>query len=263
MVSCYGTPGSDTCPTFGTGVRPRCPKNKNQKGKYSMADSILKVTGLRKSYRKKIILNNVTFEVNSGEIIGIVGANGCGKSTLLRMLAGADKPDTGLIEYNGQISSKNPAQFKKYIGYIPQENPLFENLSVIDNLSFHYCGCMESLPPVMERFGLDKYTHYTVNKLSGGMKKRLSIACSLAGAPSILILDEPGASLDIVCKTDICDYLSNYSKNGGTVIITSHEECELALCSRMLFIENASIRELPPVTGTELMQLITKESLHA
>ena len=64
-------------------------------------------------------------------------------------------------------------------------------------------------------------------------------------------------------KTDICDYLSNYSKNGGTVIITSHEECELALCSRMLFIENASIRELPPVTGTELMQLITKESLHA
>ena len=122
---------------------------------------------------------------------------------------------------------------------------------------------MESLPPVMERFGLDKYTHYTVNKLSGGMKKRLSIACSLAGAPSILILDEPSASLDIVCKTDICDYLSNYVKNGGTVIITSHEECELALCSRMLFIENASIRELPPVTGTELMQLITKESLHA
>ena len=122
---------------------------------------------------------------------------------------------------------------------------------------------MESLPPVMERFGLDKYTHYTVNKLSGGMKKRLSIACSLAGAPSILILDEPGASLDIVCKTDICDYLSNYGKNGGTVIITSHEECELALCSRMLFIENASIRELPPVTGTELMHLITKESLHA
>lgn len=71
-----------------------------------MADSILKVSGLRKSYRKKIILNNVSFEVHSGEIIGIVGANGCGKSTLLRMLAGADKPDTGLIEYGGQISSK-------------------------------------------------------------------------------------------------------------------------------------------------------------
>ena len=66
-----------------------------------MADSILKVSGLRKSYRKKIILNNVSFEVHSGEIIGIVGANGCGKSTLLRMLAGADKPDTGLIEYGG------------------------------------------------------------------------------------------------------------------------------------------------------------------
>ena len=230
-----------------------------------MADSILKVSGLRKSYRKKIILNNVSFEVHSGEIIGIVGANGCGKSTLLRMLAGADKPDTGLIEYGGQISFMGGIDSAKidYIGYIPQENPLFENLSVIDNLRFHYCGCMESLPPVMERFGLDKYTHYTVNKLSGGMKMRLSIACSLAGAPSILILDEPGASLDIVCKTDICDYLSNYGKNGGTVIITSHEECELALCSRMLFIENASIRELPPVTGTELMQLITKESLHA
>ena len=214
---------------YGTGVRPRCPSRLGHRG-----------------------LTPVPKIKSEGEIFH-------GRFDF----EGKRIKNTGLIEYSGQISSKNPAQFKKYIGYIPQENPLFENLSVIDNLRFHYCGCMESLPPVMERFGLDKYTHYTVNKLSGGMKKRLSIACSLAGAPSILILDEPGASLDIVCKTDICDYLSNYGKNGGTVIITNHEECELALCSRMLFIENASIRELPPVTGTELMHLISKESLHA
>lgn len=228
-----------------------------------MADSILKVTGLKKSYRKKIILDNVSFEVSAGDIVGIVGANGCGKSTLLRILSGADKPDSGVIECCGHNFSKNAAQYRKNIGYVPQDNPLFENLSVLDNLKFWYCDCMNSLPQIMERFGLEKYARYSVSKLSGGMKKRLSIACSIAGAPPLLILDEPGASLDIVCKNDICRYLSDYCKNGGTVIITSHEECELSLCSRMFFIENTSLTEITPVTGSELMKLILEETKHA
>lgn len=228
-----------------------------------MSDTILRVNGLRKSYRRKIILENVSFEIHPGDIVGIVGANGCGKSTLLRMLAGADRPDRGTIEYNGKNAIKDRKLFRKYAGYVPQENPLFENLTVLDNLKLWYCDCMDGLTQVMERFGLSTYAHYTVNRLSGGMKKRLSIACSIARKPPLLILDEPGASLDIVCKSDICNYLADYSAAGNTVIITSHEECELALCSRMFIIEDTLLREISPVNGSGLMKLISKESRHA
>ncbi len=228
-----------------------------------MSDTILRVNGLRKSYHKKIILDNISFEIHPGDIAGIVGANGCGKSTLLRVLAGADRPDRGTIEYNGKNAINDRKLFHQYAGYVPQENPLFENLTVLDNLKLWYCDCMDGLTQAMQRFGLSAYAHYTVNRLSGGMKKRLSIACSIALNPPLLILDEPGASLDIVCKSDICNYLTDYSAAGNTVIITSHEECELALCSRMFIIEDSFLREIPPVSGNGLMKLISKESRHA
>ena len=94
-----------------------------------MSEAILKVSGLKKSYKKRIIFDNAAFEIFPGDIVGIVGANGCGKSTLLRILAGADKPDGGLIEYGGHNAMKNPKIFREYAGYVPQDNPLFENLA--------------------------------------------------------------------------------------------------------------------------------------
>lgn len=228
-----------------------------------MASPILEVNSLKKAYRRRVVLNDVSFKVYPGDIVGIVGANGCGKSTLLRIIAGADSPDSGSLSYNGENPHKNKKLFKKYTGYVPQENPLYENLSVLDNLKLWYCDNPAEIAPVMERFGLDAYARYTVSRLSGGLKKRLSIACSIADAPPVLILDEPGASLDIICKSDICRYLKEYSHNGGTVIITSHEEGELSLCSRMLFIENTSLREIAPVTGEALMKLIGREADNA
>lgn len=228
-----------------------------------MSDTILEVMNLKKAYLKRIIFDKVSFSISQGEIVGIVGANGCGKSTLLRILAGADRPSSGTIEYFGENPFKNRGLFTRYAGYIPQENPLFDNLSVLDNLRMWYCNNSSDIEPIMEQFGLTPYAKYAVRKLSGGMKKRLSIACSIANNPPLLILDEPGASLDILCKSDICRYLSEYRAKGGTVIITSHEESELSLCDRMLLIENTSIREIKPATGDELMKLISKEDFHA
>lgn len=228
-----------------------------------MASPILEVNSLKKAYRRRVVLNDVSFKVYPGDIVGIVGANGCGKSTLLRIIAGADSPDSGSLSYNGENPLKNKKLFKKYTGYVPQENPLYENLSVLDNLKLWYCDNPAGIAPVMERFGLDGYARYTVSRLSGGLKKRLSIACSIADAPPVLILDEPGASLDIICKSDICRYLKEYSQSGGTVIITSHEEGELSMCSRMLFIEATSLREITPITREALMKLIGGEADNA
>lgn len=226
--------------------------------------SYIEVKGICKSYGKTKVLNGVDFEADPGECIAIVGANGCGKSTLLGILSGSHKPDAGEVYINGENAIKNKKLFSDFIGYIPQDNPLMEELTVYDNLRFWYCDTKRDLKQdlingVPAIFGVDKFLDKRVDKLSGGMKKRLSITCALAKNPPVLILDEPGASLDIVCKQDIMNYLDNYMKSGGTVIITSHEEGELKLATRMYLLKNGVLSQLNghPV-GNELIAVISR-----
>lgn len=222
--------------------------------------NVLEVRNINKAYGRKKILSDVSLCAGQGECIGIVGANGCGKSTLLKVLAGAHKADSGSIMCYGRELTGNHRFFSEKIGYVPQENPLMERLTVLDNLKFWYCDSHKDLgrdlkDGIPAMFGLGEYAGYTVSKLSGGMKKRLSIACALAKDPPILILDEPGASLDLICKEDIKNYLNNYLAQGGTVIITSHEDSELALCNRMYLLQNNTLTQLDEcLLGSELRE---------
>lgn len=223
---------------------------------------LLSVSNVSKRYRLKEVLNDISFEVSKGDIVGLVGANGCGKSTLLSILSGASKADKGTVYINGKKATKKV--MSKYIGYVPQENPLFENLSVRDNLKL---WCSEAgiddkgktMDELIDTFSLKEYQKFSINKLSGGLKKRVSIACALAANPPILILDEPGAALDVIFKEEIKYYLVDYVKSGGTVIITSHEENELSLCNRMLLIKNTKLTEIPVTyKSNDLMRLISE-----
>ena len=222
--------------------------------------NIVEVKNIKKSYGKKQVLRGVDFYVKKGECVALVGANGCGKTTLLGILAGSLKADDGEVSYHGENPFRDRKVFCKYAGYVPQENPLMDKLSVKDNLRFWYCDSKRSLKDDMEHgilkeFGLDQYQNVSVEKLSGGLKKRLSIACALAADPKILIMDEPGAALDIVCKEEIKQYLLRYMANGGTVILTSHEEAELSICSRMYLLKDGKTEELPKILfGKELME---------
>lgn len=222
--------------------------------------SLIEVKDIYKSYGKKNVLNGVNFHVEKGECIALAGANGCGKSTLLGILAGSVKPDSGEVTYNGENPFKDRKVFCRYTGYVPQENPLMDKLSVYDNLRFWYCDSERSIEEdmkdgILKEFGLDSYRKYTVDKLSGGMKKRLSIACALASNPQILIMDEPGAALDIICKEDIKQYLLKYMQNGGTVVLTSHEEGELSICNRMYVLKDGKTTQLSEVLlGKKLME---------
>lgn len=222
--------------------------------------NFVEVRNIRKSYGKKEILKGVSFVAEKGECVALAGANGCGKSTLLGVLAGTLKAASGEILYNGENPSADRKVFRKYVGYVPQENPLMDKLSVYDNLRFWYCDTARNLEEnmkngILKEFGLDAYRKYPVNKLSGGLKKRLSIACALAADPQILIMDEPGAALDIVCKEDIKRYLLQYREKGGTILLTSHEEGELSICDRMYLLKDGVLTELAdkPV-GTALME---------
>lgn len=224
--------------------------------------SLIEVKSVAKKYGRHEVLKDVSFYANTGECVGIVGANGCGKSTLLKILSGSIKPDSGSLVYDGADPLKNVKIFERLIGYVPQENPLMTQLSVMDNLKFWYCDSSRSLKndlingaPAM--LGISAYADKRVDRLSGGQKKRLSIACALAKQPPVLIMDEPGASLDIVCKEDIKNYLQRYIQSGGTVILTSHEQTELELCSRMYLLKNGTMHELDGHPGAaELKSLI-------
>lgn len=227
------------------------------------------VEKVSKYYGKKCILADINLTINSGVAVAIVGANGCGKSTLLSMLAGVNKLSSGTIYLKGSPLKPNDNAFFSKIGYIPQENPLFYNYTVYDNLRFWYANSKRNLSDDLETgiladFNLAEYKNYPVYKLSGGMQKRLSIAVTLSKEPEILILDEPLSSLDIVCKHDICKYINAFKKNGGTVIFTSHEELDLSTADYMYLIHNKGISKLDKVlTGEALFNCILGGKINA
>ncbi len=219
---------------------------------------MLEVRNISKKYRNTKVLKDISFLAEKGECIGIAGANGVGKSTLLKILAGGMKPDSGEIFLEGVSVSME--QLAKSIGYIPQENPLFEDLTVKDNLELWYGGDKKRIQEEMSNgvlriLGIHEFYKKKVSKLSGGMKKRLSIACAIVKEPEILILDEPGVALDLLAKSAIIDYMSEYAESGHCVIITSHELPELQICHRVYGMKEGVLEELKEeITGETLQE---------
>lgn len=226
-----------------------------------MQSAVMEIEGLRKHYRGRRVLESVSFTMCPGECVGIVGANGCGKTTLLSIVAGVLKPETGSIRYQGKELLRPGRKNFDCIAYVPQENPLFEELSVLDNLLFWYQGNRRKLEQDLQTgapgvLGMEKELHTAAGKLSGGMKKRLSISCALAGDAPVIVLDEPGASLDLVCKTTVWGYLDQYKKAGGMILLTSHEMQELEHCDKIYILKNGMLAETQ--TGLSAQQLISQ-----
>lgn len=222
---------------------------------------MLEVDGICKTYRKKQVLSGVSLTAEPGQCVGIVGGNGCGKTTLLSILAGARKADKGSVKADGMEILGKPVLQAAKIAYVPQENPFMDELSVKDNLSLWYKGDRSAMKRDLEdgpaaMLGINQFLTTPVGKLSGGMKKRLSIASALAGHEKILIMDEPGAALDLVCKEIIQEYMKQYIQDGGTIILASHELAELAVCSKMYVLKHGVTEEVP--CGLTVAQLTAR-----
>ena len=218
---------------------------------------MIEIENLTGAYGKKRVLQDVSLHAERGECIGIVGPNGCGKSTLLSVMAGVLKPQSGAILYYGKDALANRVVFRKMTGYVPQENPLMPELSVYDNLRLWYPDRAELAKELEEGFlqilGIPAFMKTPVSKLSGGMRKRVSFGIALSGMPPVLLLDEPSAALDLVCKEDIRHYLQIYLERKGTVVITTHEESELSLCSRLYVMKDKRLSEVDKkLRGKEL-----------
>lgn len=205
---------------------------------------------LAKSYRRKSVLKDVCLRAQGGQCIGILGANGSGKSTLLSILAGVLSADGGAFRVDGTDLLEKPGLRSRYVGFVPQGTPLLEELTARDNLLLWYTRQemeRELASGVLQKLGIGEFLKVPVGKLSGGMKKRLSIGCAVAGRPPILLLDEPTAALDLACKEAIAQYLRQYKAAGGLLLLTTHDVLELNLCDEWYILKNGV---LEPFTFT-------------
>lgn len=222
---------------------------------------MVRAEAIQKSYQKKV-LKNISFSVQKGECVGILGTNGCGKSTLLSILSGANRADKGKLFFNGEDAFAQRKLFSQYVAYVPQENPIIEELSVADNLKLWYSVSKRNLEEDFKNglpytFGLNELKKIPAGKLSGGMKKRLSIAGALSNDAAILILDEMGAALDLVCKEEIRQYLEGYKSRGGIIIMTTHEEEEMNLCSTLYALIDGELTKIDAgLRGKKLATLL-------
>ena len=206
----------------------------------------IEVKDVSKKYKNKEILKSVSFEVESGMQVGIVGKNGIGKSTLLSVLSGVNKADGGEFLYEGRDLLKETDLRNMVCAYIPQEMPLISELSARDNLRMWYSDKAlkkELKEGFLKTLGIDEFLKVGVRKMSGGMKKRLSIGCAIYADPRVLIMDEPTASLDLECKEIIYDYLNVFKKRGGIVVLATHDEKEIENCDALYLLKDKALHK--------------------
>ncbi len=211
---------------------------------------IIQLKNVTKRYDDKLAVDNISLDIEEGELFGLLGPNGAGKSTLISMICGLTKLDKGDIIINGSSIKTNPIAAKQNIGLVPQEIALYENISAIDNLKFW--GKMYSLKgnllkerieEVLEATGLKDRRKEKVSKFSGGMKRRLNIACAVMHYPKIVIMDEPTVGIDPQSRNNILEFTKELNKkHGSTLIYTSHymEEVE-ALCSKVCILDEGRV----------------------
>ena len=207
---------------------------------------MVQVSHISKNFRKKRVLQDVSFSAAPKEMVAVIGRNGTGKSTLLQILGGMQKPDKGTVSYFGQEIDKNRYRssrriFAKYCGYVPQANGLIEELSVQDNISLWTGKSGRPSGELCEMFGLDEMLKMPVVHLSGGMKRRVAIACAMAQFPPVLLLDEPTTALDRDYRDAIHAFLREYRDMNGLIIMATHDEREIAMADRTVCIDEDGV----------------------
>lgn len=210
---------------------------------------IIKVDGLVKRYKELIAVDNFSMSVNEGEILGLLGPNGSGKSTTINCILSLLEFDKGTITIMGKEMSPKAYDLKSQIGVVPQEVSVFEELTVYENIDF-FCGLYikdkeerkKKVQEAIDFVGLNEFKKFRPKKLSGGLKRRLNIACGIAHNPKIIFFDEPTVAVDPQSRNKILEGIEELREKGATIIYTSHymEEVE-QLADRVIIIDKGQL----------------------
>ena len=212
---------------------------------------MLKINNISKAFKDKKIVSEVSFEVNAGDIYGLLGPNGAGKTTTFYIIAGLLSSDRGQIILSGEDISAIPMhqRSKRGIKYLPQEPSIFQNLSVYENLyglaelSFDNKRDIEIfIDNSMEEFNLSKISDLKGRQLSGGQRRKVEIARTLAADPKVILLDEPFAGIDPIAIEDIKNVLTKLLKRDIGILITDHNVREtLEICNKAAIISDGKV----------------------
>jgi len=212
---------------------------------------MLNVKDISKSIKGKKIISKVSIKINESDIFGLLGPNGAGKTTTFYIIAGLMNPDDGKISLSNKDISKLPMHKRSKLGikYLPQEPSVFQNLTVYENLlglaelSFeNNKDITDFVSSSIEEFGLSEITQLKGRQLSGGQRRKVEIARTLAAKPKIILLDEPFAGIDPIAIEDIKKVLKKLSGKGIGILITDHNVREtLEICNQAAIISNGEI----------------------
>ena len=212
---------------------------------------MLEVHKINKTINDKKIVSNVSFNINHGEIFGLLGPNGAGKTSIFYIIAGLTKSNNGKIIYANRNISKLPMHLRSNLGikYLPQEPSIFQNLTVYENLyglaelSFkNKNDVLDFIESSVEEFDLSSILNYKGRQLSGGQRRKVEIARTLASKPKIILLDEPFAGIDPMAIDDIKNVLIKLSQKNIAILITDHNVREtLEICSKAAIIHDGEI----------------------
>ena len=208
----------------------------------------LEVLGLTKRFGNFTAVDNVSFSVRRGEVIGYLGPNGSGKTTTIRMLCGLMLPTAGTARIMGVDVVQQPEKTKPQIGYMSQKFSLYNDLTVMENLSF-YAGVYDvpvrqekaRLQEILRLTGLEGSTRTRAGELSGGWRQRVALGCALVHRPPLLFLDEPTSGVDPVARREFWDLIYTLAHEGTTVLITTHYMDEAEHCTRVGFMYNSHL----------------------
>ncbi len=227
--------------------------------------NIIEVKKLTKMYKNLKAVDNLSFEVKEGEILGLLGPNGSGKSTTMNCMLSLLEFKEGTITIFGKEMKPNAYDIKKEIGVVFQDVALFEELTVYDNMDY-FCGLYikdkrtrkQYIEDAIKLVGLEDFKKFYPKQLSGGLLRRLNIACGIAHKPKIVFLDEPTVAVDPQSRNNILDGIEKLRENGATIIYTTHymEEVEI-LCDRVIILDKGII--IAEGTPDELKELANME----
>jgi len=206
----------------------------------------LTISQISKTFGASIAVDNISFIINTGEVVGFLGPNGAGKSTTMKMIVGFLQADNGTITLNGLSCEQDAVKYKKMIGYLPESNALYEDMYVKEYLGFIAAGHEIKNPSnrikeVIEQTGLNLMQAKKINQLSKGYKQRVGMAAAIIHSPMLLLLDEPTAGLDPNQLTEIRALIKSLSANAMILFSTHILQEVTAICDRVLVLNKGKL----------------------